>query len=172
MWVQHKTFFSTLRKERLVSRNVRLRSNCVQDSEQWKKRTLWRYVPLCCDVPWRVSWLHCSCTPVSSLQSHDVLLHTASRCSSFTSTHKQARTVHRASVDGRVEVPPVKFVQGWREMLGSKLLTGSPAIPMSFPSVHPRRNLFTIYWLYDFINQMRRWIKTTKISWLQASTAV
>jgi len=50
MWLQHKTFFSALRKERLDSSNLRRRSICIQDSEGWKKRTLQFDMQVCRDV--------------------------------------------------------------------------------------------------------------------------
>ena len=78
--------------------------------------------------------------------------------------HTQRR-VHRASVGWQVEVPQVgvcsevKLLTYIWEVLGSKLLTGSPANPMWFPSFsdflhlklghgsfHPRLNLFSIHW--------------------------
>jgi hypothetical protein len=71
---QHKTFFSALLKERPVSRNLRIGVAAGFRTASAGRSEL--NVQVCCAVTLSGELVGCTvnCTPVSRLQSHDVLL--------------------------------------------------------------------------------------------------
>ena len=177
MWFQ-QTFFSALRRECQVNSNVR-RVVAVFRTASAGRSELGSVIAagvLCCDTVTIRRSADCS---------HTMLQLTPWSATPGVTTclfYIHTQTEYRASGFNRTECSSAAGGVGsgltllncvW-EVLGSKMLTGSPAIPMSLSSFndllhlkvghdifHPRLNQFTIhwhprFWLYDSISQVRR----------------